>query len=169
MSRSIVVIAFSVILGFGGLLFLSGTASAGASGGDAVSSGPAAPSVRARTSGDSKPAGAAATPGIPHQDGSSVPIFKDPRTGAAIAPGTAARRLRGARRAVEREAVRYARSAMWNPTRYDGAYKRLQDFGNWYYGDLGPGGAALRAWVARQSIYYDRRSGKIIDDSAYAE
>jgi hypothetical protein len=58
---------------------------------------------------------------------------------------------------------------MWNPTRYDRAYVRFKDFEKWYYSDLAPGGQALRSWVARQSIYYNCRTRRIVDDSAYAD
>jgi hypothetical protein len=57
------------------------------------------------------------------------------------------------RRAVERAAVRYARSGMENPLPYDRVYRRYQNAKNWYYSDAGPGGRALQNWLRRQSIY----------------
>ena len=189
MSRSMVVMALSVIVGLACILFLSGTAAAWTSGKEVALAAPNAPGdgalapaapVVARTrrivvsqalESKKKPTAARTngTRSFPSRYGPPLRAYKDPQTGAVITARQATRKLCQLERAVEREAVRYAQTAMWNPTRYDRAYVRFKDFEKWYYSDLAPGGQALRSWVARQSIYYNCRTRRIVDDSAYAD
>ncbi len=189
MSRSMVVMALLVTVGLTCFPCLSGTANAWTSGNEVALAGPNAPRDGTRTPGEpvaarariivvaqalepaKKPNAARTTEprSFPRRYGPSLRTYKDPQTGAMITARQATRKLCRMERAVEREAVRYAQTAMWNPTRYDRAYVRFKDFEKWYYSDLAPGGQALRSWVARQSIYYDCRARKIIDDSAYAD
>lgn len=62
-------------------------------------------------------------------------------------------RLVRLKRQMIREAVRYARSGMFDPRAYDQAYKAYHDFENEYYSDTGEGGKALHAWLSRINIY----------------
>ena len=189
MPRTMVVLALLVIVGLTCLLCLSGTADAWTSGNEVALAGPNAPRDGTQAPGAPVAARAkrivvaqASEPGkrpvsaripetrsFPRRYGPSWRAYKDPQTGAVLTARQATRKLCRLERAVEREAVRYAQTAMWNPTRYDRAYVRFKDFEKWYYSDLAPGGQALRSWVARQSIYYNCRTRRIVDDSAYAD